>query len=71
MIVLVVGATGQLVAKQLLNWGHKVSMIVRSPGKLIEIVMNNDNLDIISTSLLELRDSEMIKYTNNCNAATL
>ena len=71
MTILVVGATGatgQLVVEQLLDRGHKVKIIVRSPEKLPEFVRNNDQLSVISASILELNDSEMIKYTNECDA---
>jgi len=71
MTILVVGATGatgQLLVEQLLNRGHKVKVIVRSPEKLVKAVANNDNLALISANLLELSDSEMIKYTNKCDA---
>ena len=71
MTILVVGATGatgQLLVEQLLNRGHKVKVIVRSPEKLAKAVANNDQLSVISASLLELSDSEMIKYTNKCDA---
>ncbi len=71
MIVLVVGATGatgQLVVDQLLNRGHRVRVIVRSPEKLTENVTNNDNLDIIPATLLELSNLDLIKYTYSCQA---
>ena len=71
MTILVVGATGatgQLLVEQLLNRGQNVKVIVRSPEKLPKFARNNDQLSVISASLLELSDSEMIKYTNKCNA---
>ncbi len=70
MTILVVGATGatgQLLVKQLLNRGQNVKVIVRSPEKLPKSTLNNDHLSVISASLLELSDSEMIKYTNKCD----
>jgi hypothetical protein len=71
MTILVVGATGatgQLLVEQLLNRGQNVKVIVRFPEKLPKFTRNNDQLSVISASLLELSDSEMIKYTNKCNA---
>ncbi len=62
------GATGQLLVEQLLNRGQNVKVIVRFPEKLPKFARNNDQLSVISASLLELSDSEMIKYTNKCNA---
>ncbi len=71
MTILVVGATGatgQLLVEQLLGRGQNVKVIVRSPERLPESTLNNDHLSVISASLLELNDSEMIKYTNECDA---
>ena len=71
MTILVVGATGstgQLLVEQLLNRGQNVKVIVRSPEKLPKYTRNNDQLSVITASLLELSDSEMIKYTNECDA---
>jgi hypothetical protein len=71
MTILVVGATGatgQLLVEQLLNRGQNVKVIVRFPEKLPKFARYNDQLSVISASLLELSDSEMIKYTNKCNA---
>jgi uncharacterized protein YbjT (DUF2867 family) len=62
MKVLVVGAssaTGSQLVEQLLIEKHKVKVIVRSPEKLPEAWKTNDNLQIISASLLELSDTEM------------
>ena len=62
MTVLVVGASGatgsQLVA-QLLLQQHSVKVVVRSPHKLPESWKNNDNLQIITASILDLTDDEM------------
>lgn len=71
MTILVVGATGatgKLLVEQLLGRGHNVKVIVRSPEKLPEFVRNNDQLSVISASLLELSDSEMIMRTAKCDA---
>ncbi len=68
LVVGATGATGQLLVEQLLCRGHKVKVIVRFPEKLPKFARNNDQLSVISASLLELSDSEMIKYTNKCDA---
>lgn len=71
MKVLVVGAsgaTGSKLVEQLLNDKHKVKAIVRSPEKLPESWKTNDNLQIISASLLDLSDAEMIEIVSDCNA---
>ncbi len=71
MTVLVVGAsgaTGRHLVEQLLIQKHKVKAIVRSPEKLPESWRNNDNLQIISASILELSDREMSEYSQDCRA---
>ena len=71
MTILVVGASGatgrQLVAQLLLE-KHKVKVIVRTPEKLPESWKINDDLQIISASLLELSDYEMSEIVNDCFA---
>jgi len=62
------GATGRQLVEQLLNRGQKVKVIVRSPEKLPESWKNNDNLLIISASILELSDSQMSELINGCLA---
>jgi nucleoside-diphosphate-sugar epimerase len=71
MAILVVGASGatgrQLVA-QLLTEKRKVKIIVRAPKKLPESWKNNDDLQIISASLLELSDDVMGEIVKDCYA---
>ena len=62
------GATGLRLVEQLLIHGHKVKAIVRSPEKLPKSWKGNDKLQIITASILELNDEEMIAYVSNCNA---
>ncbi|SNR39163.1 NAD(P)H-binding [Lutibacter agarilyticus] len=71
MIVLVVGAngaTGSKLVEQLLIQKHKVKVIVRSPKKLPELWRDNDSIQIISASVLELSDIEMIEIVKDCHA---
>ena len=71
MTVLVVGAsgaTGRQLVEQLLIQGYKVKVIVRSPEKLPKLWRNNDSLQIISASILELSDKEMNDYVFGCHA---
>ena len=71
MTVLVVGAsgaTGSKLVEQLLIQNHKVKVIVRSPEKLPKSWKINDNLQIISASLLELSGNEMSEIVHDCNA---
>ncbi len=71
MTILVVGAsgaTGRYLVEQLLIQKHKIKAIVRSPEKLPKSWKNNDNLQIISASILELSDREMSEYSRDCQA---
>lgn len=71
MKVLVVGASGatgsQLVA-QLLLQQHSVKVIVRSTHKLPESWRNNENLQIITASILALSNYEMENIVKDCDA---
>lgn len=62
------GATGRLLVEQLLDRGHKVTVIVRSPEKLPESLKNNIKLSVISASVLDLSDEEMAKHVIGCDA---
>lgn len=71
MTTLVVGASGQtgrLLVEQLLNRGQSVQVIVRSPDKLPEALRNNNNLNTICASVLELSDAQMFQYVKGCRA---
>ncbi len=71
MVILVVGAsgaTGRQLVEQLLIQGHEVKIVVRSLEKLPDSWKNNDHLRIISASLLELSDKEMIELTFDCHS---
>lgn len=71
MIILVVGAsgaTGRQLVEQLLIQGHKVKAVVRSPEKLPESWKNNKSIEIITASLLDLNDKEMMEMTLGCYA---
>ncbi|WP_053978570.1 NAD(P)-dependent oxidoreductase [Mangrovimonas xylaniphaga] len=71
MTILVVGAsgaTGRQLVNQLLLQGNKVKVVVRSKEGLPESWYNNENLGMITASILELSDHEMSEYTKDCNA---
>ena len=68
LVVGATGATGRLLVEQLLNRGEEVRVIVRSPDKLPESVLENDRLTVIQASVLELSDSEMAQYVKGCRA---
>ncbi|HAV54424.1 MAG TPA: NAD-dependent epimerase [Aequorivita sp.] len=71
MTILVVGATGATGSKlveQLLMLNHMVKIIVRSPEKLPDAWKTNDNLQIITASVLDLTDDEMREIVKDCDA---
>lgn len=71
MTILVVGAsgaTGSHLVEQLLIQNQKVKAIVRSPEKLPDSWKTNDNLQIITASLLDLSDLEMRTIVSDCDA---
>jgi nucleoside-diphosphate-sugar epimerase len=71
MIILVVGATGatgKLLVAELLERGHQVRTIVRSPEKMPDTSQQSENLSLIKASLLELSDTEMAQHVAGCDA---
>ena len=71
MTILIVGAsgaTGRLLIEQLLNRGHNVKAVVRSPEKLPESLKNHDHLSVIQAPILELSDEEMARHVLGCEA---
>ena len=68
LIVGASGATGRLLTKELLDRGHFVRAIVRSPGKLPAAVRNHDNLSVIQASVLDLSDAELAQHVRGCEA---
>lgn len=62
------GATGRHLVEQLLIQKHEVKAIVRSPEKLPKSWSNNNNLQIISASLLELSIGELSEHSRDCQA---
>jgi len=62
------GATGRHVVQQLLLKGNNVRIIVRSKENLPSAWHEDENLKIITASLLELNENELLKYTSNCDA---
>tara|TARA_R110002073_G_scaffold72537_1_gene177291 strand:- start:283480 stop:284211 length:732 start_codon:yes stop_codon:yes gene_type:complete len=71
MTILVVGASGatgsKLVAQLLIN-KHQVKVIVRSPEKVSESWKTNQDIQIITASLLDLSDAEMRSIVSDCDA---
>lgn len=62
------GATGVRLVEELLNRGHDVKAVVRSPEKLPEAVRTNEKLSIIQAAILDLSDEEMKQHVADCDA---
>jgi len=62
------GATGKRLVEELLNRGHHVKAIVRSPDRLPDNLRNHAALDLIQASILELSDKEMEQHVAGCDA---
>lgn len=62
------GATGVRLVEALLNRGHEVKAVVRSPERLPETIRNNENLSIIQAAILDLSDEEMKEHVADCHA---
>ena len=68
LIVGASGATGQLLAQELLNRGQTIKVIVRSPDKLPITIRNHDNSSVIHASVLDLSDAELAQHVKGCDA---
>jgi len=71
MTVLVVGATGRTgrpLVEQLLEKGHSVRVVARSPSGLPVGVSSHPNATVIEASVLDLTDQEMAEHVAGCDA---
>lgn len=62
------GATGQLLARQLLNRDQNLKIVVRALDRLPEDIRNHDRVSAIQASVLDLSDAEMIELVGGCRA---
>ncbi|KPJ96423.1 MAG: NAD-dependent epimerase [Gammaproteobacteria bacterium SG8_11] len=62
------GATGRLLVRQMLNRGHNVKVIVRSPWKFPVQRKNHNHLSVLIASILELSESEIARHVKGCDA---
>lgn len=62
------GATGRLLVQQLLEGGHAVRAIVRSPESLPAELAEHANLKVIHASLLDLEKAELAEHVRDCEA---
>lgn len=71
MKVLVVGAsgaTGRQLIDQLLMQGNEVKVIVRSMDNLPKSWKENNQVEIITASLLDLSDQDMSRHVSGCDS---
>jgi putative NADH-flavin reductase len=62
------GATGRLLVEQLLDRGHDVRVIVRSPERFSDLLKNQNHLTVIGAAILDLSDKEMARLVKGCDA---
>ncbi|MEZ4865561.1 MAG: NAD(P)-binding oxidoreductase [Caldilineaceae bacterium] len=62
------GATGRLLVAQLLERGHFVKVIVRSPDSLPTAWQGHERLSVMQASLLDLSDTELAEQVQGCDA---
>lgn len=71
MKILVVGAsgaTGKWLVQHLLDRGHEVRVIVRSPESLPDALRRHEHITILKASLLDLSDAELAEQVKGCGA---
>lgn len=61
------GSTGQQVVSQLLDLGHQVRIIVRSPEKLSQAVCNHENAIVIPGTVLDMSNSDLLRHVQGCD----
>lgn len=54
--------------KELLDRGHEVKAIVRSPKRIPDSIRNHDKLNLITADLMSLDDSELQTHVKDCDA---
>ena len=67
MTIIVVGAsgaTGQLLAKELLARGQTIKIILRSLDGMPESIVNHGNVSVVQASILDMSDDEMAKLVH-------
>ena len=61
------GATGRLLAQQLLDRGQQLKVVVRSAERLPEAVRNHANCSVVEASFLDLNDEEIRELVSDCD----
>lgn len=67
LVVGATGATGRLLVRQLLDRGHRVAAVVRSPARLRAFVGDPEGLDVTEASVLDLSDEEIARHVEGCD----
>lgn len=62
------GATGKHLVEQLLEMGHEVKAMVRTPENLPKSWKENERLTIIQGSISATSKAQMIEYISDCDA---
>ncbi|MDF1808508.1 MAG: SDR family oxidoreductase [Phycisphaerales bacterium] len=62
------GATGKLLVQQLLDQEHHVKVIVRTPGKLSEAILNHKNSEIVVGNVLDMSNTEIKEHVEGCTS---
>lgn len=68
LVVGATGATGRWLVKQLLDRGHAVKVIVRSPNSLPETIRQHERLTVIQASLLDLAAGALAEHVQGIDA---
>lgn len=68
LVVGATGATGRWLVKQLLDRGHAVKVIVRSPNSLPETIRQHERLTVIEASLLDLAAGALAEHVQGIDA---
>jgi nucleoside-diphosphate-sugar epimerase len=62
------GATGRLLAQQLLDRGRAVKLVVRSTASLPEALAAHERATVVTASVAELGDAEALALIRGCSA---
>jgi len=68
LIVGSTGATGRLLVNQLLSKGHEVKAFARSNKNFTDETISNKNLEIVSSTVLDISDKELEMHLDGCDA---
>ena len=61
------GATGRLLVEELLQAGQCVKTIVRSKANFGEMIPHDERLQVVESTVLNMKDSELQEYVKGCD----